>query len=263
VNLLDRVALVTGAAHRVGRGIALALARAGVGVAVHYGRSREEAERTADDLRSFGVRAEALQADLRDPAAIDALFEAFDRAFDRLDILVNSAASFNSEPFEDITAGSWDAVLALNLRAPFLLTQRAAVRMRRAQREGSPGLVVNLSDLSAFTPWRGFTHHGVSKAALLQLTRAAALELAPHVRVNAIVPGAILPPPGQTTESPAWRAKAEMLPLRRTGSPALVGKTVIDLAENDFITGIALPLDGGEHLVSVRDARDNAPGEGE
>jgi len=255
VDLRDRVALVTGGAHRVGRGIALGLARRGVDVVVHYASSQEEAERTADELRSSGVRSETMQADLRQPAAIDALFEAFDRAFDRLDILVNSAASFHHEPFEDITAAAWDGVMALNLRAPFLLMQRAAARMRRAERGGSPGLVVNLADLSAFTPWRGFAHHGVSKAALLQLTRAAALELSPAVRVNALVPGAILPPPGMTTNDAAWREMAAALPLRRAGSPELVAQTVVALAENDFITGVALPLDGGEHLVSARDAR--------
>lgn len=255
MNLQDKVALVTGSAKRVGRAIALELARQGAGVIVHYGRSQEEAEDTAEEIRAFGVPAWLAQADLRRPEDIDDLFDRLRNDVPRLDVLVNSAASFESKPFSDITAEDWDTVLAVNLRAPFLLTQGAAAWMRDSPRpEDESGLVVNLADLAGVQAWCGFAHHGVSKAGLLHLTRLAARELAPAVRVNAIVPGAILPPPGTDEDSDHWRESRERVPLRRTGSPVLVARTVVYFAENDFVTGAVVHLDGGERLTAVRDA---------
>jgi len=255
MNLDGKVALVTGAARRVGRAVALGLARRGAGVVVHYGRSEDAARKTAQEIRALGVPCWLAPADLRDPDAIDRLFEELRGDPPRLDLLVNSAASFESKPFAEISAAEWDAVLALNLRAPFLLTQRAAAWIRESERpEDESGLVVNLADLSGVQAWRGFAHHGVSKAGLLHLTRVAARELAPAVRVNAIVPGAILPPPGMDEDSALWRETAQRVPLRRTGTPDQVAHTVVYLAENEFATGAVVNLDGGERLTAVRDA---------
>jgi len=255
MELKDKVALVTGGAKRVGRAIALELARQGAGVVVHYGRSREEARDTEEEIRALGVPCWLAQADLRKPEEIDALFEKLRDQAPRLDVLVNSAASFESKPFSEITAEDWDTTLAVNLRAPFLLTQRAAVWMRDSPRlKDESGLVVNMVDLAGVQAWCGFAHHGVSKAGLLHLTRLAARELAPAVRVNAIVPGAILPPPGMDEDSELWRQTCERVPLHRTGSPELVARTVVYLAENEFVTGAVVHLDGGERLTSVRDA---------
>lgn len=254
MELASRVALVTGAARRVGRAIALELGRRGAHVAVHFGGSRSEAEDTVETLCGMGVRAYPLQADLRDPAAIDDLFDAFDQRFDRLDLLVNSAASFRKMAYAETSAAAWDDVMAVNLRAPFLLSQRAGERARRRSREDAPGLIVNLGDHSGTGVWRGYAAHGVSKAGLLHLTRVAALELAPAVRVNAIVPGAILPHAEGNEAEAAFRALGEALPLQRTGSPERVAHTVVFLAENDFITGAVLPVDGGEHLLQGRPA---------
>lgn len=259
MELAGRVALVTGAARRVGRAIALELGRRGAHLAVHFRGSESEAEETVQTLRGMGVEAHALPADLRDPAAIDDLFEAFDRRFDRLDILVNSAASFRRIPFAETTAGDWDDALAVNLRAPFLLSQRAAERARRAPRREAPALIVNLADRSGVGVWSGYAAHGVSKAGLLHLTKVAALELAPEVRVNAIVPGAILPHPARRPDEiaaaeAAFQALGRALPLRRTGSPEVVARAVVFLAESDFITGAVLPVDGGEHLLGGRPA---------
>jgi pteridine reductase len=259
MELENKVALVTGAAHRVGRAIALELARRGCGVILHYGRSRDAARDTAEEIRGRGVPCWLAPADLADPAEIDDLFDRLrgDRMSGeapRLDVLVNSAARFESRAFGEITVEDWDAVLAVNLRAPFLLTQRAAAWMGASPRpEGESGLVVNLADLAGIQTWRGFTHHGVSKAGLLHLTRLAARELAPAVRVNAIVPGAILPPPGTDESDELWREIRERIPLGRTGSPELVAHTVVYLAENEFVTGAVVPLDGGERLTAVRD----------
>ena len=251
MDLRGKVALVTGAAHRVGRGIALALAGAGAHIVLHYGRSQEEAARTEGDLRALGVGVLAYSADLRDPDAITALFEAARAHFGRLDVLVNSAASFDRQPFDTISVEDWERSLQINLRAPFLATQQAARLMRIHTRpEGESALIVNISDLSGIHVWRGYTQHGVSKAGLLHLTRITARELAPEVRVNAIVPGPILPPPGAEADSDSWARAQARVPLRRAGSPELVGEAVLFLARNDFITGAALPLDGGEALLA-------------
>ncbi len=249
--ILDgRVALVTGAAKRVGRAIALALGRRGARLAIHYGTSREAAERTVEALEAEGVEARAFGADLARPAEIDRLFERLGAALGGLDVLVNSAASFESAPFDEITAAQWDRVLAVNLRAPFLCSQRAARLMRATERPGgAPGLIVNITDLSALGVWRGYAHHSVSKAGLVHLTRVSAWELAPAVRVNAIAPGAILPPPGVDPESRQWRQRGDEVPLGTVGSPERVAETVVFLTENDFVNGAVVPVDGGERLV--------------
>lgn len=250
MELKGAVALVTGAGHRVGRAIALALAGAGADVVVHYGGSRAAAEATAAEIAGLGVAAEAWPADLADPAAIAGLFERVTDRFGRLDVLVNSAATFRKQSFGRVSAADWDAALAVNLRAPFLCTQHAAPLMRAAARPGgAPRLVVNLADLSGVYPWKGYVQHGVSKAGLLHLTRIAARELAPDIRVNAVVPGAILPPPGVDPDGDLWQAMGGAAPLGRPGHPDRVGEAVVFLAANDYITGVALPVDGGEHLV--------------
>jgi len=249
VELDGRVALVTGAARRVGRGIALALAGGGAHVVVHYGTSAADAAETAAAARGLGVDAEAMQADLTDPIRIAALFQGIQRRFGRLDVAVNSAASFVHRPFDRIGADEWDRVMAINLRAPFLCTQHAARLMGAAQRDGPPGLVVNLADLGGVHAWRGCAHHAVSKAGLLHLTRVAARELAPCVRVNAIVPGAVLPPPGMDPDGEAWLRLSTAGPLRARGTPEDVAGAVVFLAASDFITGVALSVDGGAHLT--------------
>lgn len=254
--LTDTVALVTGAGRRLGRAIALGLGEAGCDVIVHYGKSREGAEETAETIRVRGNEGIAVRADLSDPREIAALFEAVEDRFGRLDILVNSAASFERAPFDEITVEAWDAVLDLNLRAPFLCAQRAARLMRRtAGRKGllgetdAPGAIMNLADHAGVTTWRGYAHHGVSKAGLLHLTRIAARELAPDVRVNSVIPGPILPPSGESPDSEEWRARGERVPLRRTGDPAHVLEAVLFLTRNDYVTGAELFVDGGERLL--------------
>jgi NAD(P)-dependent dehydrogenase (short-subunit alcohol dehydrogenase family) len=247
LELRDRIALVTGAGRRIGREIALALGRAGCDVVVHHGRSAEGAAQTAEELRAMGRRVWTESADLADVAAIDALFEAIARDPGRLDILVNSAANFRSGPLQEAREADWEQTMAVNLRAPFFCMQRAAALMAGEGRPG--GAIVNLGDLSALSPWTGFSIHGASKAGLLALTRAAALELGPAVRVNAVVPGAILPPPGTDAGESSWQQRGERLPVGRTGRPEHVARAVRFVIENDFVTGAIVPVDGGEHLV--------------
>ena len=257
MRLEGAVALVTGGARRLGRALSLGLAEAGCDVFIHYRSSAEAADRTANEVRALGRRAAAAAADLSLPEQIDDLFEAFDAAFARLDILVNSAASFERTPFDETTVAEWDAAQALNLRAPFLMTQRAALRMRAVpDRRGSrgeplaPGVIINMSDMAAVAAWKGFAAHGVSKAGLLHLTALTARELGAEVRANAIVPGPILPPPGETAEDAAWREKGRRIPLGRTGDPEYVVHAARFLAENDYVTGATIYVDGGEHLLT-------------
>jgi NAD(P)-dependent dehydrogenase (short-subunit alcohol dehydrogenase family) len=252
MNLAGKVSLVTGGAHRVGRAIALALARAGSSVAIHYGSSEEAAQETAEDLRSLGVEAWTFQGDLSQPAAIRELLAEVGSSCPHLDVVVNSAASFKKRPFADIDAEEWNEVLAVNLRAPFLVTREAAPLLRASLRPtGEAAAVVNMVDLSATLPWPGYAHHGVSKAGLLHLTRQAARELGPQIRVNAIAPGAILPPPGMEADSEEWREVGHRLPVGTTGHPDQVGDTAVFLASNDFITGTVITVDGGEHLLGA------------
>lgn len=257
-----KVALVTGAARRLGRSIAMTLGRAGSHVVVHYSSSGREAENTAAEIRELGVEVSLERADLGRPAEVETLFDAIADRFGALDILVNSAASFHRRPFAQITVGEWDSVLAVNLRAPFLCTQRAAALMTASDRSaGQPGLVVNMVDLSAVQTWPGYAHHGVSKAGLLHLTSTAARELAPDVRVNAIIPGPILPPPGIDRGSDEWRRHGERVPLGRTGSPEQIGETILFLIRNDYVTGETIFVDGGEHLVGTTHRASGEAGE--
>jgi pteridine reductase len=250
MDLNGKVALVTGAAHRVGKAIALALAREGANLVIHYGSSESAAQQTAAEIATLGAEAISVQADLSDPPQIEALFEALQSRFGRLDVLVNSAASFQKRPFDQISLEDWERVMAINLRAPFLCTQHAARLMRTIERPGGESaLVANIADLSGVYPWLGYGHHGVSKAGLIHLTKAAARELAPGIRVNAIIPGPILPPPGMAPDSEKWQQIGGIVPLGRAGDPENIGQTVVFLARSDYITGVAIEVDGGEHLI--------------
>ncbi|MBN2305080.1 MAG: SDR family oxidoreductase, partial [Anaerolineae bacterium] len=230
MHLDQKVALVTGSAHRVGKAIALALARRGAHIAVHYGSSEQAARETVTEIAALGVRTIPVQADLRDPGQIEGLFKAVGDEFGRLDVLVNSAASFVHQPLDSITLDDWDDVMQANLRAPFLCIQHAARLMRQSERPADqPAAIVNIADLSGVFPWHNFVQHGISKAGLIQLTRIAAKDLGPDIRVNAIAPGAILPPPGM--DSAAWERMGQHVPLKRVGHADHVGQTVVFLAE--------------------------------
>lgn len=250
MNLHNKVALVTGGAHRVGKAIALALAEQGAHILVHYGRSADAAAQTVREIEALGVRAVPYAADLRDPDQIAALFAAVDEHFGRLDVLVNSAANFLKKPFDEITLDDWKDVMQTNLRAPFFATQHAARLMNQVERPADePAAIVNIADLSGLYPWDGYSVHGIAKAGIIHLTKITAQALAPAIRVNAIAPGAVLPPPGVDPAGAAWQALGAQVPLKRTGDPAYIGTTVVYLVRNDYITGALLPVDGGEHLI--------------
>ena len=236
-----RVALVTGGAVRVGKAIALGLAEAGFDVVVAYGSSADPARQTRAEIEALGRRCRTVQADLTTVEGPDTVVEAARSHFGRLDVVVNSAASFRSLPLEEVDAGEWDAVMALNVRAPHLVVRAAADLLRERG-----GAVVNITDLSAFHPWASYPHHSVSKAALAHLTRVQAKALGPEVRVNGIAPGAVLAPDDWSEER--WARRAEDAALRKTGSPGDVVEAVLYLVEADFVTGHVIPVDGGRLL---------------
>ncbi len=248
MDLQGKVALVTGGARRVGRTIALGLAACGMDVLVHYYRSEAEARETVEQVRALGVRAEAAQANLDNPLDIEHMFVVLESYFGRVDVLVNSASTFQTRNVLEITVDEWNYVMAVNLRAPFLCCQRAAhLMLARA----SQGVIVNIADVAGLVPWPRFPHHSVSKAGLIMLTEVLAKSLGPQIRVNAVVPGPVLKPEGMPYAR--WRALGEALPLRRTGEPENIAQAVIALAENDFITGAVLKVDGGDSLVGSVD----------
>jgi len=237
----QRTALVTGGAVRLGRAISVGVAEAGYDVIVAWSTSRDEAIETASSIEGLGRRCELVQVDLTRPEAADTLAEAASASFGRLDLLVNSAASFRSRPLLEIDADEWDAVMALNLRGPHLVVRACAPLLKACK-----GSVVNMTDLSVFQAWTQYPHHAVSKAALAHLTRVQARALAPQVRVNAIAPGAVLPPEEWPEER--WQALASRAVLKRVGSPGDVVQAVLYLAEASFVTGHVLPVDGGRLL---------------
>lgn len=250
--LQGRVALITGGGRRLGKGITTALAAAGSGVIIHYGHSRESAEATAQEIQQQGTEAVCLAADLADVGQIEAMFEQIEERFGRLDILVNSAARFDKKPLTEIEMDDWDRTMEVNLRAPFACLRAAVPLMRTAsQMQGLPAAVVNVGDLSGVLAWPGYVHHGVSKAGLLHMTRVAARELAPQIRVNAVIPGPVLPPPGVDIDDGDWQSLVSRLPLARPGLASEVGAAVRFLASQNFITGESICVDGGEHLLGA------------
>ncbi|MBM4185589.1 MAG: SDR family oxidoreductase [Gemmatimonadetes bacterium] len=234
----QRIALVTGGAVRLGRAIALGLAEQGYDLAITYHSSAEGAADVERLVRAAGRRCVSIRADLADAASAGGVVAAVRANFGRLDLLVNSAASFEARPLLDVDAAAWDAVMALNVRAPHLLVRAAASMLREVG-----GNVVNLTDLSAFQPWTEHPHHAVSKAALAHLTRVQARTLAPEVRVNAVAPGAVLPPEHLPEER--RRALADVTPLGRLGTAQDVVDAVLYLAGARFVTGQILVVDGG------------------
>lgn len=236
------VAVVTGAARRVGREIALALARRGLAVVIHHGTSAVEAEALAERIREMGGIAEPVAADLRDPrTAAAAVFAAADR-LGPVSVLINSAAVFQDRALPWIDAYHCSLHLNVNLLAPVFLTQQ----LLRQLGEGETAHVINILDWRAQRPGPDHLMYTASKAALLSITKSLAQQLAPRVLVNGIAPGAILPPEDRTN----WHQQRaiESIPLRRTGSPQDVCDAIDFLLNSRFITGEVIHVSGGEEL---------------
>jgi pteridine reductase len=240
VPLKDRVALVTGSAKRLGRAVALDLARQGADVVVHYRSSEREAREVAGEIEKLGRRSLALAADLASISQIQQIFQKVDAHFGRLDLLVNSAANFLQAEFASTTEKLWDASLNTNLKAAFFCSQAAAPLLKKTN-----GAIINFADIGGILGWPGFIPHSISKAGIIMLTRCLAKELAPEVRVNAIAPGTITMP----GDPPEWEADfVKLAPLHRSGRPEDIVGAVSYLASAKFVTGQVLVVDGGRTL---------------
>ena len=242
LSLAGKAALITGGTLRIGRGIALRLARAGANIAITYRDSESQAKLALRELEALGVSARAAECDVRSEASVQAAVETTVDAFGRLDVLVNNAGVFSSTPLDQITMDEWDAVFATNTRGPFLVTRAALPHLY-----ASEGRIVNLGSLGGIHPWAGHAHYCSSKAALHMLTQTMAKAFAPRVSVNCVAPGWI-ELEGENSERAAHFA--EKTPMRRNGRAEDVAEAVLFFAAGpSFITGQILVVDGGLGLV--------------
>lgn len=244
-----RVALVTGSGKkRVGSVVADALARRGYAIAVHYRSSAAEAAETTAALRTHGVEAEAFPADLADEVAVKEMVQAVLKRFGRIDVLVNCAAVWKSKPLEDVTAADVRLHFDTNALGTFLTCQHAGLAMTK-QSEG--GVIVNVGDWAEVRPYLGYAAYFPSKGAVTAITRCLAVELAhrnPNVRVNAVLPGPVMLPPELTDDEKRGAIDATL--VKREGSPQNIAQAVLAFVENDFVTGVCMPVDGGRTVYA-------------
>ena len=246
-SLQGKTALVTGAARRLGRATASALAQAGADVAITFRNSEREARETVMDLSSLGVRAFALHCDVTDEASVRKMMSEAGRKLGRIDILVNNAGNYDTAEFEKLTVRQWDAIFASNTRGPFLVSREALPWMRgkRSKNEGArQAKIINMGSLGGLRPWATHAHYCSSKAALHMLTRVMAKALAPEIAVNAVAPGMI--DLGEKSAATFMRRMARQTPMRRNGSGEEIAAAVLFFATApQFITGQILAVDGG------------------
>ena len=245
-ELDGKVALVTGAGSGIGYAIAERFAREGAAVAIDYLGHGEGARKLARDLKATGANATALEADITDAAAVEALVAQIVERFGRLDVLVNNAGIEKPQPLLEVDEANWDHALAVDLKGPFLCLRAAARRME----ESGGGSIVNVSSIHEDFPFPGYTPYAAAKGGLRMLMRNAALELAPHgIRVNNVAPGAIATPINATTLADPAKVKRlqEIVPLRRMGTPEEVAEVALFLASDrsSYVTGSTYFVDGG------------------
>lgn len=238
--LEGQIALVTGAAKRIGRSIALRLAADGADIAVNYLSSKPEADQVVREIENVGRRAVAVQGDVSRKADVQRIFSAVEDAFGRLDILVNNAGMFFAAKFEELTEEQWDRIMNANLKSQFLCAQAATPIMKRQGR----GCIVNISSLGGILAWPAFTHYCVSKAGVIMLTRCLARGLGPEIRVNSVAPGTI-----QFADEAPDEDYIRQVPLHRVGTGEDIAGAVAYLATAEFVTGQVIAVDGGRALV--------------
>ena len=240
--LAGKVALVTGAAKRIGRSVALRLASEGADVIVNYRASRAEADEVVAQISATGRRAMAVRADVAKRTDVLALFATVEKEFGRLDILINNAGMFFRAKFEELTEEQWDTILDANLKSQFLCSQTAAPMLRRS----GQGRIINFASLGGLLAWPAYTHYCVSKAGVIMLTRCLARALAPEITVNAVAPGTISFPGDAPEIAQDFIRRA---PMGRTGGPQDIDDAVMFLIQAPFITGQVIVVDGGRTLT--------------
>jgi NAD(P)-dependent dehydrogenase (short-subunit alcohol dehydrogenase family) len=245
--LSGKTALITGAARRLGRASALALAQAGADMAITFKDSARDAQRTVVDISALGVRAFALHCDITDEASVRSMMKEAGRELGRIDILVNNAANYETAEFEKLTVQQWDAIFASNTRGPFLVSREALKWMRRSRGKNAPAVeakIINMGSLGGLRPWPTHAHYCSSKAALHMLTKVMAKALAPEIAVNAVAPGMI--DLKEKSAAAFMRRMANQTPMRRNGRGEEIADAVLFFATApQFITGQILAVDGG------------------
>jgi NAD(P)-dependent dehydrogenase (short-subunit alcohol dehydrogenase family) len=244
LKLAGATALITGGAKRVGKGIALALARQNARVAISYQTSSREAKKTVNEIQAFGTKAVAVAADVSKAQEVDYLVRTVQKSFGSIDILINNAAIYEETPFDKLTEKEWDRHLEINLKGTFLCARAVSEVMLKRGR----GKIINLADWSGIRPYKNYLPYCVSKAGVISLTKTLALELAPTIQVNCICPGPVLLP--ETYGEKERKAVIQETPLARLGSPEDIAAAVLFFIQgSDFVTGAILPVDGGRLIA--------------
>ena len=241
--LIDKptnAALITGGAQRIGKAIALTLADRGFDIALHYNQSKGEALAVAEEIRQRGVQCELFPCDLHNESQVLLLLEKTHKKFRHLNLLVNNASIFNPSGLDRKGIQALDEHWAVNFKAPFILTEEFARLCGRGQ-------IINILDTKVFKNKTEYVGYLLSKKSLAELTKLSAVALAPEIRVNGIAPGIILPPPGKGKSYLAKRAR--QIPLKRAVDVHFITQSVSFLLDNEFVTGQAICVDGGEHLI--------------
>jgi NAD(P)-dependent dehydrogenase (short-subunit alcohol dehydrogenase family) len=244
VRAEGKVALVTGAARRVGKAIALALADRGAHVVITYHNSGAEALTTLGEIEARGVQGLALQGNITRRGDVDSMVRQVIARFGRIDILVNNASNYYKTPFATLTEEQWDDLVDTNLKGTFLMCKRVGDEMLKA----GAGKIINLADWAGFRPYKDYLPYCVAKAGVIALTTALAKTLAPAIQVNAIAPGPVLLP--EDFSNTLRQAVVQATPLKRIGTPDDIAQAVVFLVEgSDFITGAVIPVDGGRLIA--------------
>ena len=242
MDLENKVALVTGAGVRIGQAVAVKLGQLGMRLVIHYHHSEEGAKQTIQRLPGKKSKHLVLQADLKDVSAIEELVHKAEKQAGPVSVLVNNAAEFFPTPLFSVAEKEWDHLLALNLKAPFFLSQALGKNMKSS----GEGKIINMVDVSAERPWKSFLPYCASKAALISLTKGLARALSPEVQVNGIAPGTVLPPPEHIEMD--LTASVENSLLKHIGKVEDIVQAVEYLLQSDFVTGTILPVDGGRSI---------------
>ncbi len=243
MDLNGKVALVTGGAKRLGRTIVHALAERGCQLVVHYHTSQADAEETLNELHTSGHEAIVLQADITKEADVENMIKQAVERFGRIDVLVNNAAVFYRTPIDTVTFDDWEQIINVNLTGTFLCAHKIGLRMR----EWGWGHIINMADVAGQRPWADYIPYSVSKACVLAFSQGLAMELAPKVMVNAVVPGPMLFQDDTPTE--VQQREIEKTLVKHPGTPDEVAKLVVFVAESDFSTGSVFSVDGGRSLA--------------
>ena len=239
MELVGKTSLVTGASKRIGREIALALARKGSHIVLHYRHSEAEAKKTVSEITALGVKCALAQADLSKAADIKKMAS----SLGKIDVLVNNASLYYKTPVDTAGEKEWDELMDANLKAPYLLS----LEIGRKMFASSGGKIVNIADWSGFRPYKDFIAYCATKGGLITLTKSLARDFAPKVSANAVAPGPVLAPPDMDDKEK--EAISKTTALGRWGKPEDVANAVVFLAENDFINGTVLVVDGGRSIV--------------